>query len=226
MSKLTIVAIDGPSASGKSTVARNVARAAGWVYVDSGSFYRGLTWKVLREGVDRAAPAAVGELIQRIAWELGERDGQVRFLIDGEDPGQQVRSEPVREAVSDVAAIPAVREFITARLRQTTDYGSLAMEGRDIGSVVFPATPFKYYLDADPAERARRRLGELASAEPAENLQKVRDSLLRRDAKDSSRKTAPLQIPLGAKVIDSTALSAEQVTELVLADLRRAGVLA
>ena len=226
MSKIAVVAIDGPSASGKSTVASTVARAAGWVYVDSGSFYRGLTWKVLREGVNRADPAAVAELIQRIAWELNERDGQVRFLIDGEDPGQQVRSEPVREAVSAVAAMPVVRDFITARLRQTTDYGSLVMEGRDIGSVVFPATPFKYYLDADPDERARRRLGELVEVEPDENLQKVRDSLARRDTQDATRKAAPLQIPLGAQVIDSTALNAAQVADLVLADLRRAGVLA
>ncbi|MCX6998558.1 MAG: (d)CMP kinase [Kiritimatiellaeota bacterium] len=218
----SVVAIDGPSASGKSTVSRRVAAELDWCYVDSGALYRGLTWKALREGVDTSRPEAVAALIPRLAWEFAEAQRALRFTIDGEDPGPQLRSEPVREAVSDVAAVPEVRAFIVAELRRLTAFGPLVMEGRDIGSVVFPATPLKFYLDADPLERARRRAQELAQAEGHSDVGRVFDSLARRDRKDAGRKTAPLQIPLGAQVINSTALSIEQVVARIVAAVRGA----
>jgi cytidylate kinase len=219
----TVVAIDGPAASGKSTVARQTAQALGWIYVDSGALYRGLTWKALRENVDTARPADVAALLPRIAWDFFEDQRAIRFTLDGEDPGQQLRSELVSKAASDIAAVPEVRAFVVSELRKMTAFGPLVMEGRDIGSVVFPDTPFKFYLDANPAERARRRAAELAQAEGGGDVAQVLSSLTRRDQKDSDRKTAPLQIPLGARVIDSTQLGIADVVALILGELRQAG---
>lgn len=218
MSKpLITVAIDGPSASGKSTVARKAAQALGFHYVDSGAVYRGLTWKCLREGVDTEDGAAVTDLVDRVRFEWFVEEGAVRFTLDGEDPGAQVRSVPVQEHVSDVAAVPEVRVRVVKLLRDTTHFGSLVMEGRDIGTVVFPDTPYKFYLDADPEERARRRHQEMLKTAAADTtVDKVFASLQRRDRKDSTRKTAPLQIALGAQVIDSTKMRAEEVAKLVV----------
>lgn len=216
----TVVAIDGPAASGKSTVSRNVARELGYFYVDSGAMYRGITWKALREGVDFDAPEALAELAVRLDVQFQPVDGVVRFAIDGEDPWDQLRSEPVRERVSDVASVPEVRAFIVRMLRLTVRFGDLVMEGRDIGTVVFPETPFKFYLDADPDERARRRFRELAESEGSASVEQVRNSLVRRDLKDASRKTAPLQIALGARVIDSTAMGVDDVVRLIVDQVR------
>ncbi len=218
-----VIAIDGPSASGKSTVARMTAQKLGFNYVDSGSFYRGITWKALREGIDTTDSQQVIALINRIDFQCFLRDGAVMFAIDSEEPGDQIRSQPVQEHVSDIAAIPEVRSFLVKMLRDTVRLGSLAMEGRDIGTVVFPDSPFKYYLDADPEERARRRFNELSEKAGYNNVSEVFDSLARRDRKDTTRKAAPLQIALGAKVIDSTGMDADQVVDLILHDVRAAG---
>lgn len=216
-----VVAIDGPSASGKSTVSRLTARELGFCYVDSGAFYRGMTWKALRDGVACRDAAAVAELLARVHFDLFLSEGQVRFTIDGEDPWHQLRSEAVAEHVSDIAAHPEVRRYMVARLQATTAFGNLVMEGRDIGTVVFPDAPFKFYLDADPDERARRRHQELVKGEADDTtVDNVRESLSRRDTKDTTRKTAPLQIALGAQVIDSTAMSVEDVVRHVVAQVR------
>lgn len=218
-----VVAIDGPSASGKSTVARGAARTLDFNYVDSGSYYRGLTWKCLRDGIDISRTELVLAMLLQVRWETVVRDRSVTFLLDGEEPGDQLRAKPVQERVSDIAAIPEVRTFVVGKLREATRFGHLVMEGRDIGTVVFPDTPFKFYLDAAPEERARRRYKELAGG-GYEDVQNVLDSLKRRDHKDSTRKTAPLQIALGAKIIDSTQLDSHAVVELVVAAVRGAGI--
>lgn len=219
-----VVAIDGPSASGKSTVSRKVAQELGFTYVDSGALYRGMTWKALREGVDVRVPEAMVEMAHRIKLEFFVTDRVVRFTIDGEDPGGQLRSEPVRESVSDVAAIPEIRHFLVDRLRTMVQFGNIVMEGRDIGTVVFPMSPFKFYLDADPEERARRRFHELAGTERIEDVSQVLDSLARRDHKDSTRRTAPLQIALGARVIDTTRMDIDGVVAQIASEVRAAGV--
>jgi cytidylate kinase len=219
-----VIAIDGPSASGKSTVARLAARRLGFHYVDSGSFYRGITWKALHEGLDTTDAQQIVALIHRIDFQCFLRDGAVQFTIDDEDPGEQIRSQPVQEHVSDIAAIPEVRAYLVRMLRDTARLGSLAMEGRDIGTVVFPDSPFKYYLDANPEERARRRYNELAEKSGYNNVHEVYDSLARRDLKDTTRKAAPLQIALGARVIDSTGMIAEQVVEMIVRDMQAAGI--
>ena len=218
-----IVAVDGPSASGKSTVSRRTAQAVGFTYVDSGALYRGVTWKCVKDGIDVRDAQAVTNLLIRMNMELVLRDNAVGYLIDGEDPGQEIRSEPVRERVADIAAQQAVRVYIVEKLRLMTKFGNLVMEGRDIGTVVFPDTPFKYYLDADPEERARRRAAEIKQQEGTHDVSAVLSSLRRRDQKDSSRATAPLQIALGAKIINSTGMTVEQVVDTIVVDLKKAG---
>ncbi len=222
--QVTIVAVDGPSASGKSTVSRRTAQSVGFIYVDSGALYRGITWKCVKSGIDVKDSQAVTNLLIRMNMELVLRDNAVGYLIDGEDPGQEIRAEPVRERVADIAAQQSVRVYIVEKLRLMTKFGSLVMEGRDIGTVVFPDTPFKYYLDADPEERARRRAAEIKVQEGTEDVGAVLSSLRRRDQKDSSRATAPLQIALGAKIINSTGMTIEQVVDTIVTDLKQAGV--
>ncbi|MCF7838774.1 MAG: (d)CMP kinase [Candidatus Marinimicrobia bacterium] len=213
------IAIDGPSASGKSTVSKRVAEELGFVYVDSGSFYRATTWHALRQNVSLQEPEAVLDLVTHSDWSLRLEQHVVRILVDGQDPGAELRSAAVRESVSDVAAMPPVRQFINNLLRSTTQFGSVVMEGRDIGSVVFPEALFKFYLDAAPEERARRRHGELRAREQVD-VNQVLEALNRRDRKDSTRQEAPLQIALGARVIDSTAWSIEQTVSHIIQEVR------
>ena len=224
--QVTIVAVDGPSASGKSTVSRKTAQAVGFIYVDSGALYRGVTWKCVKEGIDVKDAQAVTNLLIRMNMELALKDGAVAYTIDGEDPGQEIRGEQVRERVADIAAQQSVRVYIVEKLRSMTRFGSLVMEGRDIGTVVFPDTPFKYYLDADPEERARRRAAEIKQQEGTGDVDAVLSSLRRRDQKDSNRATAPLQIALGATIINSTGMSVEQVVGLIVGELRKTGAVA
>ena len=213
------IAIDGPAASGKSTVSREVARNLKFMYVDSGALYRGMTWKAVREGVDVKDAEAVIDLMNRSEWDFFEEDLTLKFTIDGVDPTDHLRSEPVRERVADIAVIQEIRAFMVARLQETAVLGNLVMEGRDIGSVVFPDALFKYYLDADPEERARRRHKELLATEGRGEVSEVLSSLARRDKMDSTRKTAPLQIPLGARVINTTGMTIEEVVDRIVSEV-------
>ncbi|NCC51134.1 MAG: (d)CMP kinase [Spartobacteria bacterium] len=215
-----VIAIDGPSASGKSTVSKQVARELGFVYVDSGGLYRGMTWKAVRENVPTTDEEAVVDLMRHMKWTFFVEDNVLGFTIDDVNPGQEIRSEPVRENVSDIAAMIPVRQFIVERLRETTRFGRIVMEGRDIGSVVFPESHFKYYLDADPEERARRRHEELVKMEGKSDVNEVMNSLARRDKKDTTRKAAPLQIALGARVINSTSMTIEEVVAMIVDQVR------
>ena len=216
MSKQRIIAIDGPAASGKSTVAREVAKRMNCIYVDSGAFYRGVTWKMIQAGICTKSPLLVLPALLKSKWKFSVRDGAVFFTIDGVEPGEALRGKEVREAVSDIAAIPGVRIFVVRELRKLKKLGSLAMDGRDIGSVVFPKTPYKFYLDANPEERAKRRHAELLASGETEKAQEVLESLQRRDQKDSSRKTAPLKIAAGAYVIDTSGHNIEEVTRILM----------
>ena len=219
-----IIAVDGPSASGKSTVARRVAQTLGFLYVDSGSYYRGMTWHALRRGVDVRDADAVRALLLLSKWAFRVEGGAIRYTIDGDDPGEEIRGPAVRENVSYIARIPEVRQVITHHLQSLSSFGSLAMEGRDIGSAVFPDTAHKFYLDASPEERARRRDVEIAKREGQSDVKQVLASLTQRDQIDSTRATAPLQIPLGALVIDSTGLTSEEVVEKIIRKIRATGV--
>ena len=211
-----VIAIDGPSASGKSTVARNVAQRLKAFYVDSGAIYRGVTWSVLKSGVNPEDEQGVIACLRMAKWVFPEVDGKMGFTIDGMDPGEEIRGEAVRENVSYIARIPEVREFVNSQIRAMRWKGPLVVEGRDIGSVVFPDSPHKFYLDADPEERARRRNEELRATESDTSVEAVHQSLQKRDEIDSTRKTAPLQVADDAQVLDTTHLTLEDVVEKVI----------
>ncbi len=210
------VAIDGPSASGKSTVARRVAASLGAIYVDSGAVYRAITWKALGQGIDTTDAGRVVESMSRAKMTFCARDGALVLSVDGEEPGLALRSEAVQDHVSDVAAMPEVRREVVRRLRDAARFGSIVMEGRDIGTVVFPDSPFKFYLDASPDVRAQRRHAEQVGRQERSEIGRVRASLSRRDAKDSGRKVDPLVVAPGAAVIDTTAMSIDQVVAFIV----------
>lgn len=216
----TIIAIDGPAASGKSTVAKRIAEAIDAIYVDSGSLYRGLTWAVLQDRVDPNESDGVLITMASRTWSFDIKDGRLVYAIGGEEPGDAIRTPEVDQAVSAVAKLPEVREFVNTQLRSLVSFGTIVVEGRDIGSVVFPETAHKFYITADPAERARRarkRAGddEVDAAEVAETQAKLEQ----RDEADSTRKNAPLQIALGATVLDTTDLDIDSVVDIILENL-------
>ena len=215
-----IIAIDGPAASGKSTVARRVASALDALYVDSGAVYRGITWAALERGVDVHDEAAVTEMRKTLRVRFAASEGAVVFTIDGEAPGDAIRSHAVNHAVSPIAAMPSVRIQVVNWLREMVALGPLVMEGRDIGTAVFPDCPYKFYLDASPEERARRRHREMAEGEASLDEAAVGASLKRRDQIDSSRKMDPLKVAADAHRIDSTGMSADDVVAMVLAVVR------
>ena len=212
----TVIAIDGPAASGKSTVARRVASALGYLYVDSGALYRSVTWWLLRQGIPASDTARVLEALPRLEVEFRIGDGTVKYLVGGEDPGVEIREPAINENVSLMAAMPEVRARVTAWLQRMRGLGHLVMEGRDIGTAVFPDSPHKFYLDADPAERARRRHLEVVAAQRGTTVQDIGASIQKRDTLDSGRKTAPLRLAPGAAVVDSTRMTIEEVVRFIL----------
>lgn len=208
-----IIAIDGPAASGKSSVSRLLARKLGCRYVNSGSFYRAVTWAVLNAGVSPDDEAAVNALMDSLHLECRESGGDTVLFINGTDPTPHVRESGVNANVSRVSAWPVVRRMITDLLRSLPHGGSLVMEGRDIGSIVFPDTPYKFYIDASEEVRASRRAAQGET-----------DSIAQRDATDSKRKHAPLIISEDSHVVDSSHLTLEGVAGEVIGRLRMKGV--
>ncbi len=210
MSSPIVIAIDGTSASGKSTNARRVAQALGFVYVDTGAMYRTLAWYCLSKKVDIHDPKAVVALLRRWKTELKCVQGQVRLLVAGYHPEKEIRTAETSAAVPHVAALPKVRQWMVQRQRECLHFGNVVMEGRDIGTNVFPETEFKFYLDAALDERVKRRAAD-----------GVQENLAARDERDSQRATAPLMVPLGARVINTSNLTPEQTSGLILADVRQ-----
>jgi cytidylate kinase len=210
MNEPIVVAIDGTSASGKSTNARLVARALGYVYVDTGAMYRTLAWHCLGKRVDVHDPKAVIAQMRRWKTQLQCVDGSVRLLVDGYYPEREIRTTEVSAAAPHVAAIPKVREWMVQRQRECTRFGNLVMEGRDIGSNVFPETELKFYLDASLDERTKRRAAD-----------GINENLAARDERDSQRAAAPLMIPLGAKVINNSRMTSEQTSGLIISEVRK-----
>lgn len=197
-----VIAIDGPAASGKSSVSRGVASALGFLFVSSGHFYRAFAWGALRDGI---TPEQAPGWIAGRRLEVRRDGSEISLLLDGDDATPHLSEAATAAMVSPLAAVPAVRDTVNSRLRALAAEHDLVMEGRDIGSVVFPETPWKFYLDASPEERARRRAKE-----------GIVDSVAERDRLDSTRATAPLTIPAGATVIDTTHLDLNGVIRAVL----------
>ena len=217
-----VICVDGPAASGKSTVSKLVAKRTGYLYVDSGALYRIVTWLALEAEIDTSSPEAVAEFVRRVRVDFTTREGRVAYEVRGEEPGDRIRTPNINAHVSPVSAVPEVRALVTGWLRGMRSLGNLVVEGRDIGSVVFPESPNRFYLDADPEERARRRLKEDVAKGFADKgaVEKVKESILNRDKIDSTRKTAPLMIPEGAMRIDTTELSIDEVAEKIVSNIK------
>jgi len=209
----TVIAIDGPAASGKSSVACELARRLGYIYVNSGAMYRAMTWLVLERGIDPADANAIARLAESAPLRCELRDRDSVMLIDGVDPEPFLREDRVNDNVSLVSSVPRVREILVAQLRRYAETNDLVMEGRDIGSVVFPETPFKFYIDASPEIRLRRR-----------EAQGQRDRISARDEADSSRRASPLIIAEDAHVIDSSNLTIDGVVGEIIGRLKRKGL--
>ena len=210
-----ILAIDGPSGAGKGTVAREVARRLGYRHVDTGAMYRAVAWKALQQGVDLTDDEASADLARRASIVVG--DGVV--LVDGADVARAIRTPEIDAAAAAVARLPRVREVLIAQQREMGRGGGVVMEGRDIGTVVFPAADVKVYLDATPEERARRRAHDPSHtlSAGAATVGDVATALEARDRSDRTRATSPLTRADDAVEIDTTGLSVEEVIERLLA---------
>lgn len=224
MPTVRVIALDGPSGSGKSTVAREVARQLGWCYVDTGASYRAATLAALRAGVDLQDHAAVAEVVEQARIVLTTDPTAGGVSLDGEDVSGRVRGPEVTAAVSAVSAVPAVRRHLVRLQRALAGEDGAVLEGRDIGTAVFPEAAVKVYLDADAEVRAGRRASDSDSGVAGGGVAAIVADLARRDRLDSTRAASPLQAAPDAVHLDSTALDADEVVAAVLALALEAGL--
>jgi cytidylate kinase len=205
-----VIAIDGPAASGKSSVARALAHAFDFAYVNTGAMYRAATWYILSKDIDPADTERVGERLSAAKIECGlDQAKESTIRLDGVDPTPHLRDPLINQHVSAVSMIARVRERLVTEQRAYADRENVVMEGRDIGSAVFPQTPYKFYIDASPEVRARRRSAQGES-----------DSVTARDSLDSTRRISPLMIAKDAQVIDSSKLTIEGVVGEIIGRLK------
>jgi len=209
----TLIAIDGPAASGKSSVARELATRLGFSYVNSGAFYRTVTWWVLHRGLDPADVDGIATALSAAAIASGFDGDQAFVTLDGETAAAFQRDDAVNRNVSPVSRVPAVRAVLMEHFHALARERDLVVEGRDIGSVVFPDTPYKFYIDASPEVRKQRR-----------QAQGQQDEIAQRDRADSSRPNAPLTIAEDALVVDSTHLTVDGVVGEIIGRLKLQGL--
>lgn len=208
-----VVAIDGPAASGKSSVARELARRLGFIYVNSGAVYRAITWYLLGKGINAEDSNRIAQALESAAITGCIQDSESRILVDNVDPTDHLRHDRVNESVSRVSRLPLVRQIVGQKLHERARNHDLVVEGRDIGSVVFPKTAYKFYVDASPEVRLRRRAA-----------QGERDEITMRDHADFSRSVSPLIIAKDAHVIDTSHLTIEAVVNEIVARLKQKGL--
>ncbi len=217
METARVIAVDGPSGAGKSSVSKEVGKRLGYLHVDSGALYRIVTWQCLENNIDTANPEAVAAFAKTLQIDFSAEDGRIVYEINGIRPDKELREPRINAHASPVATVPEVRAKITDELRALTRFGNLIIEGRDITTAVFPDTPARFYLEADPAVRAQRRqLEEVQKGVANQSVEAVKESLLARDKIDSSRACAPLRKADGVYAIDSTYLTLEQVIQTVM----------
>lgn len=221
--KLEVVTIDGPSGVGKSTVSRQVAAALGWTYLDTGAMYRAVGFQCKRMGIDLADAAALSTLLDQLDLQLlpplpGGDD--IRVLLNGEEISAAIRSPEMGMLASQVSALPAVRHRLTAMQQQMGQAGEIVAEGRDTGTVVFPQAAWKFYLDALPEERCRRRVEQLRAKGQQVDEHELLAQIIKRDRDDRERSIAPLTKAADALLIDASQLSADEVAERMLAVIR------
>jgi len=214
--KSLIIAIDGPVGSGKSTLARRVAEMMGYVYIDTGAMYRALALKALRRGISLDASEALVELARETRIDLRAESGSQSVYLDCEDVTAAIRTPEVSQAASKVAVVGGVRHVLVAEQRRAGEKGGVVMEGRDIGSVVFPDAGLKIFLTASPEVRAERRWREHQQKGDAIDLARTLEEIHERDRRDRERSTSPLVRAPDAVVVDSTAMEPEEVARLVV----------
>lgn len=222
--KLEIVTIDGPSGVGKSTVSRGLADRLGFVYLDTGAMYRAVAYGLQQAPVDPDNEGAVGRFLEGVKIELlppVRRDDDVRVFLNGEEIGGLIRTPEMGMLASKVSALPVVRHKLTAMQQAMGEKGKIVAEGRDTGTVVFPRAAWKFYLDADPEERARRRIDQLRSRGERVDEQEILAQIIQRDRDDSERTIAPLKAAADGVRIDSSRLSAAEVIERMLEVISR-----
>ncbi|MGV9774282.1 (d)CMP kinase [Streptosporangium sp. NPDC003464] len=207
-----VVAMDGPSGSGKSSASRGVARALGLRYLDTGAMYRAITWWMLERGVDLTDPGAIAARAMEPVLSMGTDPDAPSVAVDGVDAAVVIRTSEVTAAVSAVSAVPEVRRRLVAEQREVIGAGDIVVEGRDIGTVVTPDAPVKIYLTASADARALRRTAELTGT----TVEAQKAAMARRDTLDSTRKADPLSMAADAVELDTTALNLEEVIAVVL----------
>ncbi len=216
-----MITIDGPAGAGKSTVAREIAQRLGIFFLDTGAMYRALTLKVLRQGVDLEDEGQLVEAVQETKIDFGRYpDGKVKVLLDAQDVTEEIRTMEVTNKTFYIARAPRVRAIVVKWQRDIGSKRSVVAEGRDVGTVVFPKATHKFYLDADPEERSRRRIKELREKGQAVDADNLKKELEERDHKDLTRRVGPLKRAEDAVVIDSTHLTADEVVEAMLRHIK------
>lgn len=217
-----IIAIDGPAGAGKSTISRAVARRLGYLFINTGAMYRAVAWKALQEGVSPYDDTGVGRLARESLIELTGDVDSMRVLMDGRDITDEIATPQIGQAASIVSAIPAVRRALVARQQEMGRAGGVVMEGRDIGTQVFPEAEVKIYLDASSEARARRRFIEDTERGVAvASLEQMKSEIEERDHRDKTRADSPLVQAKDAAYIDSSAMTIDEVVERILEIVRR-----
>lgn len=215
-----IVAIDGPAGSGKSTVAKAIAAKLGYTHLDSGALYRAVAWKALMTGTDPTSPDAMKKILGNTRLEVTSKGGEMKVGVDGRILSDEIRTPEISRIASQVAALPEVRAWLLPVQRavaQQPDGRGIVAEGRDMGTRIFPEAPIKFFLEAAPTERARRRHEDLATAGRSSDLAETQREIEARDGRDRTRAAAPLMAAPDAEVVDTTNLSVDQVVARLLA---------
>jgi cytidylate kinase len=220
MSRPLIIAIDGPSGSGKSTLGRMLARELGLLYIDTGSMYRAVALAVIESSTNQTDDVAVGDLAERIDIDLSGDPDSLRVKLDARDVSDRIRDEDVTNMSSIISTIPAVRRAMVKRQRELGERGAV-LNGRDIGTVVFPAADVKFFLDAVPEERAERRLAEEREHNPEATYEQTLVDITERDRRDTTRVDSPLVAAADAIVLDSTGQSIDEVFQRMLRDVEK-----
>jgi cytidylate kinase len=216
-----VIAIDGPAASGKSTTAKLVARRLGYVHVDTGAMYRAVTLKVLRAELDPLDEESIGRLLESTRVALEDHAGVLRVFLDDEDVTEEIRTPEVTRSVSSVSSLRSVRRAMVREQRRMGEKGGIVLEGRDIGTVVFPDADVKFFVVASINERARRRLREIRQTGVEADLEDLERELEERDRTDSTRSESPLQRADDAIEVDTSSLTIDQQVELVVETVQR-----
>lgn len=216
-----IITIDGPAGAGKSTVAKKLAHRLGIFYLDTGAMYRALTLKAIRGGIRLEDEQLLADLAKRTQIGLQNHSGGARVFLDGEDVSEEIRSLEVTNKTFYIARAPAVRAVVVQWQKEIGARQSVVAEGRDVGTVVFPQAPHKFYLDADKEERFHRRIQELKDKGQVIDEDRLKVEIQQRDQKDLTRQAGPLKKAEDAVVIDSTHLSAEEVVEEILKHIKQ-----